>query len=91
MSNKIEHLITTLYNSRPREIWEIDSHTLQTLSRLKDDAGIFIWTPEPNYASMPGRLFGIPISIAKDKCLQLRFEFLDGHSHVIEVDRGMFI
>ncbi len=78
-----EKIIDFLIDSKPRQIFEMDSSTLAQVRHLCDADHVYLWTPEPNYTSMPGRLIGVPISISKDKCFQLKFIFKDGHEHVI--------
>ncbi len=81
-----EKIIEFLMDSKPRQIFEMDSSTLAQVRRLHDAQGVYLWTPEPNYKTMPGRLMGVPISISKDKCFQLKFLFIDGYEHVIALD-----
>jgi len=83
---EIDKIILFLNSSCPRMIWEMDRETLGDLRRRKDCQGEFLWAPSPNYTRKPGTILGIEVSIAEDKCFQLRYEFPDGHSHVIKMD-----
>jgi HK97 family phage major capsid protein len=74
--------------AQPRMTWEISECELGYIRTLKDGQGTNLWTAEPNYNHMPGRLVGIPIAISKDKCFQLRFDFSDGHTHVLKYNMG---
>ena len=80
--NTSEQLVDFYHKASPRKIWEIDKDTLAQVRKLKDSAAIYFWHPEPNYQDMPGTLFGIPISISKDKCFQIKHLFSDGSEHV---------
>ena len=81
-----EQIIEFMNNAAPRKIWEMDKNSLKKIRRLHDDNRVYLWMPEPNYDDMPGTLLGIPISIAKEKCFQLRYVFPNGESHVIKAD-----
>lgn len=83
--NVSDQIIDFVHSHTPRTIWEMDRETLLKLRRLHDDAGKYFWSPEPNYTDMPGTLFGIEISIAKEKCFQLRYEFADGSNYIYAV------
>ena len=81
---KAQRIIDFQCESTPRKIWEMDKDTLAQLRNLRDENGRYLWAPEPNYKDMPGTLLGIEISIAKEKCFQLRYDFPDGASHIFE-------
>lgn len=85
---KSEAIIEFLHQHEPRRVWEMDKDTLRAIRQLKDFQGVYLWSPEPNYIDMPGKMLGIPISISKDKCFQLRYLFSDGHSHITHMDIG---
>lgn len=84
--NDGEQLIEFMHNNAPRKIWEMDKETYQKARQLCDADSKYFWNPEPNYPDMPGTLFSIPISIAKDKCFQLRYEFPNGESQIIKTN-----
>ena len=81
-----EEIIEFQRNAAPRRIWEMDKGTFNKIRKIKEDNGIYLWTPEPNHEDMPGYFLGIQIQIAKERCFQIRYEFTDGSSHVIESD-----
>ncbi len=89
MANKMnasEQLVDFYLSFEPRKIWEIDKETLAKVRAMHDDAHVYFWKPEPNYKDMPGTLFGIPVSISKDKCFQIKHIFKDGSEHVEKFD-----
>lgn len=77
-----EQLIDFFISTRPRMIWEIDRETLNGIKNLRDGAGVYFWKPEPNYPDMPGTLFGLEISVAREKCFQLKRIFSNGDVHI---------
>ena len=83
-----DEIIDFTYDTKPRQIFEMDKNTLNILKPMRDGEGTYFWKPEPNYPNMPGTFLGIPISIAKDKCLQIKYLFADGHEHVIKFENG---
>lgn len=88
-SSKMENVIDFCSGCVPRKIIEVDNATLAQLRKLRDRTGKYLWMPEPNYKDMPGTLMGIPISIAKGKCFQIRFIFADGHEHIVLANTQM--
>jgi len=81
-----DEIIKFFYVNQPRKIWEIDELTFSEVRQLKDSNGRYLWSPEPIHMDMPGTFLGIPVSIAKDKCFQLRHLFPNGESHIIKYD-----
>lgn len=81
----IEKLIASLNKSMPRKILEMDKKTWYGISYLKGVSGNYLWAPSFDTQSA-GKFNGIEIEIIKDKRPQLRFEFQDGHSHVVKLD-----
>ncbi len=80
-----DQMIELHYTANPQKTWEMDEATLSEVKNMRDSNGTYLWTSEPNYPDMPGRLFGIQISVAGgfDRCCQLSFLFNDGVSHTI--------
>ena len=79
--------IIEIYNAtKPRVFWELDNNVLAKVRNIKDAAGIYFWTPEPKYPTMPGRLFGLPIHISEEPCSRLTYLFSNGDTTSYEFD-----
>lgn len=88
--NTPEALVSFLHNNQPLVTWEIDRDTLDKIRMLKDDAGEYLWRPFPHGEKAdPPTLLGISITVASNKCFNLRYEFPDGTTYTAQADFGM--
>ena len=51
-------IIDFMLEHKPRIFWETDKKTYVKLRKLKDDAGMYLWSPNTRCENMPGLFLG---------------------------------
>jgi len=68
----------------PKKFFEMDKASLKTIRQLKDATGEYLWKPDFSCECIHGTFLDIPILLLKERCLQIKYIFSDGHEHIIK-------